>query len=129
MSKNMPMPSVAKTEIKSEKVDLSSTLSSSPEAPSKGGVSLEAPAHEELAVPKMATVESTISNSLIIDIPKGGIKVVATRKGFYNQNRIVIGQKFTVPSFDQVGTWMVCEDKLHEAKRLKLIEDKKKARK
>jgi len=107
---------------------LTPSENSSLEVSSKDEASLEVPAQDEPKV-ELETVEKTISNSLKISVPKGGIKVVATRKGFYNQLRIKTGDKFTVNSFEKLGSWMICEDKEFEKKRVELLKDKKKARK
>ncbi len=58
-------------------------------------------------------------------VPKKGIDVIATRAGFFGQQRISLGQKFVVKNFEQLGLWMKCEDKDLERKRVKSLEDKK----
>ena len=65
-----------------------------------------------------------ISDKPIIDVPdhksssnviapstaKHGIEVVALRKGFHNQRRLVEGDRFTIAHFDDLGEWMKCVD-------------------
>lgn len=81
---------------------------------------------DSVQAPKLHSHETTISNSLEnVMIPKGGIKVVALRKGFYNQNRLSKGAKFTVKSFDELGLWMRCEDSDLEKKRVQFLKEKK----
>ena len=123
----MNMPVMPKSENKNTESS-NSVDSSSPVAASKGAATLEAPMHDEK--PKLETFESRVSNSLKMGKPHPGIKVMATRKGFYNQRRIVEGTKFSVKSFEELGEWMKCEDASIEEKRVKVLKEKKmKARK
>ena len=86
----------------------------------------ETQAPVELQRPEINRPESEISNNVEAPmIPKEGIKVVALRKGFYNQNRIREGDKFIVKSFKQLGEWMRCEDKDLEEKRKEMLKNKK----
>lgn len=59
-------------------------------------------------------------------VPKGGIEVVATRKGFYGQMRKREGDVFTVPKFESLGEWMRCKDPVLEKKRVEFFKEKKK---
>lgn len=82
--------------------------------------------NEELEKPKLRTLEQTISNTFEVpEVPKRGIEVVASMKGFYNNRRIREGQKFFVKNFEDLGAWMICEDKALERKRLEFLKQKK----
>lgn len=81
---------------------------------------------ETLKKPQFVSEQTTVANKMeTVAIPKEGIKVVATRKGFYNQNRISTGKKFYVSKFEELGTWMICEDPAMEQKRLEFFKNKK----
>lgn len=54
-----------------------------------------------------------------------GIEVVALEKGFYNQNRIAEGNRFTIKSEEDFGTWFRCIDPVMEGKRLEAIKNKR----
>lgn len=63
-------------------------------------------------------------------VPRKGIDVTATRKGFYGQLRVKSGDKFVVKNLESLGTWMKCDDPDWERKRIKFLENKnKKAKK
>lgn len=67
-------------------------------------------------------------NKANIDIPKfpkGGIEVVAIRKGFYNQTRIDVGKKFKVKKKEDLGEWMECVEFDLERERVKILKEKK----
>lgn len=51
--------------------------------------------------------------------PVREIAVTALREGFYGHQRMKPGQKFKVKSFEQLGSWMKCDDPKIEAKREK----------
>ena len=70
-----------------------------------------------------------VSNEVKSDFPEGEIEVVANQKGFYNQRRIAKDQKFSVKSFEELGSWMICEDKKTEKLKVEMIEERKAARK
>lgn len=82
----------------------------------------------EIGKPLMKGDENTISNAKEVIIPKGGIEVVALRKGFYNNNRIIPGQRFRVSAMDKLGLWMECVDPTLEKERKKMLAGKKEAR-
>lgn len=65
---------------------------------------------------------STVVKPMIV---KSGIEVVATAPGFYKQNRIKVGERFTVANFEDLGMWMKCEDREIEKKRVEFLESKK----
>jgi hypothetical protein len=65
------------------------------------------------------------SNEKKVKQPSGGIEVVALGKGFFRNSRKKIGDKFVVPSLDQVGDWMKCTDKAAEVEHQKLIQARK----
>lgn len=58
-------------------------------------------------------------------VPKKGIPVTATRKGFYGQRRLRSGDKFVVKNFEDLGEWMECEDRGLEKKRREFFRKKK----
>lgn len=69
--------------------------------------------------------EDLVSNVRIPKTPKGGIEVVATRQGFYNQHRLNEGDKFTVASFEDLGEWMKATDPDMDKKRREFLQAKK----
>lgn len=71
----------------------------------------------------------TPSNEVKSEFPEGEIEVTANQEGFYNQRRIAKGEFFSVKSFKDLGSWMICEDKAQDKLRLKMIEDRKIERK
>jgi hypothetical protein len=93
---------------------------------------LSIPTHSEPQVrPPVIIKDAGESDSEVkVMIPKEGIEVVATRKGFYNQNRYEPSDRFFVTSFEHLGEWMECVDKVFEKKRIEALKIKKaKARK
>lgn len=54
-----------------------------------------------------------------------GIKVVATRKGFYNQMRYREGEQFVIRSEEDFGEWMKCVDPSFEKKRQEFYKQKR----
>ena len=55
----------------------------------------------------------------------GPIEVIAIRKGNFDRERKMPGDKFFVKSFKQLGSWMECVDKVLEKKHIKAQNDKK----
>lgn len=111
-----------KTDIDStENAGIPSPLGSSDESSSAEG--LIPPSHEE----KVQVIKPEDDNDSIIPVPltKQVIKVVATRKGFYGQERISEGTEFSVSSFKVLGEWMKCLEPEMEKKRLQFFKDKK----
>lgn len=97
--------------------------SSSPVMPAQ---ELDAPSHElETPVPEIEKPGEADSDVNIPIVPKSGIKVVATRKGFYNQSRIKEGHEFVIKDFSKIGDWMKCLDPVLERKRLSYYKKKK----
>lgn len=67
-------------------------------------------------------------NDSVIEVTKmrsSGIEVIANRKGFYNQRRLVTGDKFKVKNFEALGEWMNCVDPVIEKQRVKVLQEKK----
>ena len=103
---------------------------------SSGGpdVELNTPSHVEEDAVSMATPQIQVNSPAPANemkapsAPKGGIKVVATRKGFYNQMRYKEGDEFIIRSEQDFGEWMKCLDSSYEKKRLELLMKKKKAK-
>lgn len=106
--------------------------------PADSDVGLNTPSHDEdevvveqedpfinptpaigVSLPGPSNVIVTASN------PKKGIKVVATRKGFYNQMRYSEGDEFIIKSKEDFGDWMKCVDKELEKERVKHYEQKR----
>lgn len=88
-------------------------------------VDLNPPSHDE-GKPIIDNVDKNISNNVDIPlVPKTGIKVIATRAGFFNQHRKAEGDKFSVPTMEKLGDWMKCVDPVLEKKRKELISKKK----
>lgn len=58
-------------------------------------------------------------------VPKQGIEVEATRKGFYNQMRHKEGDRFFVKNREELGEWMKCVDSLEEKARVEFFKNKK----
>lgn len=54
------------------------------------------------------------------------MEVVAMRDGFMFNTRIKEGDKFSIKSEEQFGSWFRCLDPKMEEKRIKYLEDKKK---
>lgn len=84
---------------------------------------LTPPSHEE----KVEIVNPDDDNDSIKPVPltKQVIEVVATRKGFYGQQRIVAGQTFKIAKEEDLGEWMTCTNPEMEKKRKKFFKDKK----
>lgn len=90
---------------------------------SESDVSLDAPLHVK---PIISNPDNDSSSQVPVrSVPRKGIEVVSTRKGFYNQSRIKEGTVFFIKSEDQFGDWFKCVDKFYEEKRLKFLKDKK----
>ena len=87
---------------------------------------LDAPVHND-EKPEFITPETT--NKSEIKLPqaptKKVIEVVATRKGFYNQNRIKEGEKFNLRSEAEFGEWFKCINPVLEKKRQEFLKNKK----
>lgn len=85
---------------------------------------LNTPSHVEedevsKVTPQINASISAPSNEVKVPLKsKGGIKVVATRKGFYNQMRYKEGESFTIRSEEEFGEWMKCVEPIFEKKRL-----------
>jgi len=93
---------------------------------------LDVPAHDEqnasvLQKPATPDLHSPEISSIIklSELSKNGIQVVATRKGFYNQNRIREGEVFRIQSFEDIGEWMKCTDPDLEKERVKFFKEKR----
>lgn len=95
---------------------------------------LTAPSHEEKEVSVKTEVsrdllyispDEDINNNIDVPIPKEGIKVTATMKGFYGQMRKKVGDEFNVKCFEDLGTWTKCKDKELEKKRKEFFKNKK----
>lgn len=85
---------------------------------------LDAPSHETKVI--IESPEETITSN--VDIPvvtNMGIKVIATREGFFGQQRLKEGSSFTVKKFENLGEWMKCEDAVIERKRVEFFKKKK----
>jgi len=125
MNKKIPsMPGI--NQVSSDDVNTAlSSISPTPE------VSKDAPGlAEELVVPEHKVMFNNVDdkNESIIATPKiskEGIKVVALRKGFYNQERIKENQEFLVKNFSDLGEWMKCVDPDLERKRMLEMKSKK----
>jgi hypothetical protein len=57
--------------------------------------------------------------------PKKGIEVIALRPGFFQQQRKVEGDKFTVVDMSKVGTWMKCVDPVLEKQHQSKMKEQK----
>lgn len=85
---------------------------------------LETPVHKQKV--KLNSHENEVSSEVKIPIvPKNGIDVVATRKGFYNQLRLNEGDAFKINSIDELGEWMKCVDPVMEKQRKEIYNNKK----
>jgi len=69
--------------------------------------------------------KAACNNVTIPLIPKLGIAVTATRRGFFAQQRIKEGEEFIVKAFESLGDWMKCKDSELEKKRIQFLKDKK----
>lgn len=82
---------------------------------------------EETESERPTYVTSETTNNSVMNLPrfpKNGIEVEATRKGFYNQNRINPGKIFKVKKPEHLATWMKCTDPDLEKERVKLFKEK-----
>lgn len=87
---------------------------------------LQAPSHEvEAPAPVIKDAGEMDSDVAMPLVPKSGIKVVATRKGFYNQLRVKEGDEFIIKDFSKIGEWMKCVDPALERKRVEFYKNKK----
>lgn len=86
---------------------------------------LNPPAHEE---EKIKITNPDDDNASVVPVPltKQVISVVATRKGFYGQQRIVSGQPFSVANFEALGEWMTCTCPEMEKKRVAHFKERRK---
>lgn len=92
------------------------------------GPNLDAPTHDESVIQKPIIENPEADLDSNVDIPvvsSKGIKVVSTRDGFFNQQRLKSGTKFVVPKFEDLGQWMKCEDPVIEKKRIEFYKNKK----
>lgn len=56
------------------------------------------------------------------------IEVIALRKGFFQSHRKVEGDRFTIPTMKQLGSWMKCVDpKIEEMHQAALFARNRKA--
>lgn len=119
---NNSMPSMPSAKSLSDSDERISTLIASEleSSPKNEDSALEVPDHK----PEINTSGSN-SNIEAIVISKNEIKVVALRKGFYNQHRLKDGEEFTVKKFDELGEWMKCLDPDLQKKHLENIKVKK----
>lgn len=65
--------------------------------------------NRQMPVPEVAKDLEVKSESLVEEVPVkklGPINVVALRAGFYKRHRKVEGDKFTIDSEAQMGSWM-----------------------
>lgn len=94
-------------------------------------VGLDTPSHNEedpvsAATPSIHVHAAAPATEVKVSLPPTkGIRVVATRKGFYNQMRYKDGDQFLIRSEADFGEWMKCLDPGMEAKRLKFYEQKR----
>lgn len=98
-------------------------------------VELNTPVHEEQAsdeemgvvTPQINVSSPGPSTEIKVNSPvsKQGIKVVANRKGFYNQMRYKEGDQFTIRSVEEFGEWMTCVDPSMEKKKQEFFKQKK----
>ena len=86
------------------------------------------PASQEKIIddkPTMIDPGKTSSEIKTPKAPKVGIVVIAERAGFYNQQRIKKGLKFTIKGEKAFGGWFKCIDPVIEKKRLEYMKNKK----
>lgn len=118
-------PKAVTTELEKE---ILNDLENKPEVPSKEEQDLKdlqtlgTPEHN-----KGYTVanEGMASNVKVPKAPKGGFEVIATRLGFYKQERLRENDVFHIEKFEDVGEWMKFTDPDLEKKRVKFFQDKK----
>lgn len=98
-------------------------------APVEDEVKDASPEVEEEAPVVEESVQSTPPDDSVkvVKAPKKGIKVKATRMGFYLNVRRKTGEIFEVQSMDKLGTWMQCLDPAQEKERQAMLREKKKA--
>ena len=75
--------------------------------------------------PELLNAKSDSKTEIKVSAPKGGIPVVATRKGFYNQTRLKEGAEFKIKDESEFGDWFKCVDSQFEKMRLDFIKNKK----
>lgn len=89
--------------------------------PKQADTGLHVPSHELVQPAKpVEIIDPAKDNDSSVSIPlvsRHGIKVVATRKGFYGQQRIKEGQAFVCKDFKSLGAWMKCLDPVLEKER------------
>jgi hypothetical protein len=88
-------------------------------------VELEVPKHQESDKPKLINAGEMASSVKAPSAAKKGILVVAIEKGFYNQQRKAIGDKFNIKSEEEFGSWFKCVDKEDEKRRVEHLKAKK----
>ena len=96
--------------------------------PAEQSAGLAVPKHEEVVLPKVEIEDPSTKSSTEVKIPqapKGGIQVIATREGFFNQMRTKKGTKFIVPKIESLGEWMECIDPVMEKERIRQMNKKK----
>lgn len=77
---------------------------------------------ESLTTPSSADASPSLEEVVNFRKP---IEVVATRRGFYDNQRKTEGESFTIKNFDEIGEWMKCVDSQLEKKRLEFFKQKK----
>lgn len=124
MNQMPSMPSLSTSEPDSM---LGLTEDSAVQQGAAGSDVLSAPDHsEELKAPTIISPDDSNNSQVSAPkAPKGGIAVVATGKGFYNQERLREGDKFSIRSEEDFGQWFKCEDKFWEARRVEFFKQKK----
>lgn len=75
--------------------------------------------------PVASSSGAPLANEKKVAPVSGGVEVVALGKGFFRNGRKKIGDRFVVPSLDQVGDWMKCVDKDAEAQHQEAIKYRK----
>jgi len=89
---------------------------------------LTTPNHEEATLPSATLQDPEVSLANKATLPavsSRGIKVVAQRNGFYNQDRKRAGDIFYIKSAENFGNWFTCEEPEQEALRVEFIRNKK----
>ena len=91
-------------------------------------VDLNVPEQSQEDVPvEIIDPEKDMDSNVQIPIEsKLGIEVVASRKGFFGQQRYKENDKFKVKKFGQLGSWMRCIDPVMEKKRSEFFKNKNK---
>ena len=97
--------------------------------PSHNEEPVKQPSDEEMGIvtPQINVSSPGPSNEVKVSqpLPKHGIKVVANRKGFYNQMRYKEGEQFTIRSKEELGEWMTCVDPSLEKEKQEFFKKKK----